>query len=155
MRLNEANGKLRAYAIEVEHMAETRERNRLAREIHDTLGHALTSIMAGIDACMATVIQLRFTKQQLPKIREAAKHGIMDVRRSVRKLRPDDLEQLSPQQAWGRWWKLCRGLRYGDRFSADGMAAESAGGRGRSHLSRCAGGNHQRQSPWARYAVND
>ena len=103
MRLNEANGKLRAYAIEVEHMAETRERNRLAREIHDTLGHALTSIMAGLDACMATIDAApEFTKQQLPKIREAAKHGITDVRRSVRKLRPDDLEQLSPQQAMGQ-----------------------------------------------------
>ncbi len=100
MQLNEANEKLRVYAVEVEHMAETRERNRLAREIHDTLGHALTGIMAGIDACLATIDAApEFTKQQLPKIREAAKHGITDVRRSVRKLRPDDLERLSPQQA--------------------------------------------------------
>lgn len=56
-----------AYAIEVAQMAETRERNRLAREIHDTLGHALT--------------------------------GITDVRRSVKKLRPDDLERLPFQEA--------------------------------------------------------
>ena len=37
MQLNEANEKLRVYAVEVEHMAETRERNRLAREIHGIL----------------------------------------------------------------------------------------------------------------------
>ena len=30
--------------------AEDRERKRIAREIHDTLGHALTGISAGLDA---------------------------------------------------------------------------------------------------------
>ncbi|MBR0287423.1 MAG: sensor histidine kinase, partial [Selenomonadaceae bacterium] len=89
-----------AYAIEVEQMAETRERNRLAREIHDTLGHALTGIVAGLDACIMTLeIAPEVTKQQLNKIRDAAKKGITDVRRSVKKLRPDDLERLPFQQA--------------------------------------------------------
>ena len=48
-QLADANEKLRSYAIESEQMAEIRERNRLAREIHDTLGHALTGIAAGLD----------------------------------------------------------------------------------------------------------
>ncbi len=57
-RLNKANNelknmniKLKDYAEKTEKMAETRERNRLAREIHDTIGHSLTGIIAGIDAC--------------------------------------------------------------------------------------------------------
>lgn len=33
-------------------MGETKERNRLAREIHDTLGHILTGISVGIDAVL-------------------------------------------------------------------------------------------------------
>ena len=37
-RLSVMNEQLKAYAAESERMAETRERNRLAREIHDTLG---------------------------------------------------------------------------------------------------------------------
>ena len=41
-KLQEANLQLERYARESEKMAETRERNRLAREIHDTLGHTLT-----------------------------------------------------------------------------------------------------------------
>ena len=45
-RLSVMNEQLKAYAAESERMAETRERNRLAREIHDTLGHALTGITA-------------------------------------------------------------------------------------------------------------
>ena len=99
-RLEEANQRLRAYAIEVEQMAETRERNRLAREIHDTLGHALTGIVAGLDACIMTLeVAPEVTKQQLNKIRDAAKKGITDVRRSMKKLRPDDLERLPFQEA--------------------------------------------------------
>ncbi len=99
-KLEEANQRLRAYAIEVAHMAETRERNRLAREIHDTLGHALTGIAAGLDACIITLeVAPELTKQQLNKIRDAARKGITDVRRSVKKLRPDDLERLPFQEA--------------------------------------------------------
>ena len=99
-KLEEANQRLRAYAIEVEQMAETRERNRLAREIHDTLGHALTGISAGLDACIMMIdVAPEVTKQQLNKIRDTARKGITDVRRSVKKLRPDDLERLPFQEA--------------------------------------------------------
>ena len=94
-RLAVANEKLRIYAIESEQMAEIRERNRLAREIHDTLGHALTGIAAGLDACLMLVdVAPDFAKQQLSKIRETAQRGLVDVRRSLKKLRPDDLEKL-------------------------------------------------------------
>lgn len=99
-QLGEANERLRAYAIEAERMAETRERNRLAREIHDTLGHALTGIAAGLDACIVLVDAApEAAKKQLAKVREAARRGIVDVRRSVEKLRPDDLEKLPMRHA--------------------------------------------------------
>lgn len=99
-QLEEANVRLRAYALEAERTAETRERNRLAREIHDTLGHTLTGIVAGLDACIVLVDAApAVVKKQLEKIRETARHGIVDVRRSVKKLRPDDLEKLPLQQA--------------------------------------------------------
>ena len=99
-RLEEANQRLRAYAIHVGHMAETRERNRLAREIHDTLGHALTGITAGLDACMVTLETApAFTRQQLTRIRDTAQKGMTDVRRSMKKLRPDAMEKLPFQEA--------------------------------------------------------
>lgn len=102
-QLGEANQRLRSYAIEAERMAETRERNRLAREIHDTLGHALTGIAAGLDACIILVDAApEAAKKQLAKIRETARRGITDVRRSVRKLRPDDLEKLPLRHAIAR-----------------------------------------------------
>ncbi|WP_245582742.1 sensor histidine kinase [Selenomonas ruminantium] len=99
-QLEEANVRLRAFALEAERTAETRERNRLAREIHDTLGHTLTGIAAGVDACIVLVDAApAVVKKQLEKIRETARHGLVDVRRSVKKLRPDDLEKMPLQQA--------------------------------------------------------
>lgn len=99
-QLEEANRKLKLYAEEAERNAETRERNRLAREIHDTLGHALTGIVAGVDACLMTIdISTEATKKQLEKIGDVARQGITDVRRSVRKLRPDALEKLELEDA--------------------------------------------------------
>lgn len=55
MRLNEeltvANIKLEEYSRTSAEMAQMQERNRLAREIHDTIGHALTGIVTGLEAC--------------------------------------------------------------------------------------------------------
>lgn len=99
-QLEEANQKLKEYAAEAEKNAEMRERNRLAREIHDTLGHALTGIVAGIDASLTMLdIAPEATKQQLTKIGEVARQGITDVRRSVSKLRPDALEKFDLERA--------------------------------------------------------
>lgn len=99
-QLVNANAQLEIYAGEIEKMAETRERNRLAREIHDTLGHALTGIIAGIDACTTTIDKSpELTKKQLSSIGEVARQGIKDVRRSVSALRPDVLERLKLSEA--------------------------------------------------------
>lgn len=99
-QLEEANERIKSYAIEVEKMAETRERNRLAREIHDTLGHVLTGIVAGLDACITMIDRSpEGTKKQLEKIGNVARQGITDVRRSVSQLRPDALEKLALEDA--------------------------------------------------------
>ena len=71
-----ANEKLEEYARESENTAETRERNRLAREIHDTLGHSLTGIITGIDACVMLVdIAPEATKEQLRASCQCGKAG--------------------------------------------------------------------------------
>lgn len=99
-KLEVMNVQLKDYAVKIESMAETRERNRLAREIHDTLGHALTGISVGIDACLTTIdISTEVTKKQLNVIADVARQAIKDVRRSVKKLRPDALENSGLEDA--------------------------------------------------------
>ncbi len=98
--LQQANIQLEEYARESVKMVETRERNRLAREIHDTLGHALTGIITGIEACTALMeVAPEAAKAQLAAIAEVARKGMTDVRRSVKALRPDALEKFNLEKA--------------------------------------------------------
>lgn len=98
--LQTANEQLKEYSKITEKMGETRERNRLAREIHDTLGHTLTGILAGLDASLTTIdVSPGETKKQLEIIAEVTRSGINEVRRSVNKLRPDALERLNLESA--------------------------------------------------------
>jgi signal transduction histidine kinase len=92
--LEEMNVQLQEYAEMEGKMGETRERNRVAREIHDTLGHTMTGLSAGIDACIAMIdYSVEGTKKQLNLLSKVARKGIEDIRRSVNALRPDALEQ--------------------------------------------------------------
>lgn len=92
--VHQVNHELENYAAVSEKIAEDKERKRLAREIHDTLGHALTGIAAGVDACIAMIdINPQATKKQLMVIRKVVRQGIVDVRNSLNKLRPGALEQ--------------------------------------------------------------
>lgn len=98
--LKNANYQLQEYSTITEKMGETRERNRLAREIHDTLGHTLTGISAGVDACIATAtISPEETKKRLEVISSVTREGIKEIRRSVNELRPDSLERLNLEYA--------------------------------------------------------
>jgi signal transduction histidine kinase len=45
-----AQTQLRAYAIRVEHLAAMQERNRIAREIHDAIGHHMVILLAQLQA---------------------------------------------------------------------------------------------------------
>lgn len=94
--LQNANEQLSEYADKAEEMAQTKERNRIAREIHDTLGHRLTGIIAGLDACLALAdVAPQEVKKQLGVLADVSREGIKEVRRSVSELRPDSLERLS------------------------------------------------------------
>lgn len=99
-QLNQANDRLRDYAFELERMTEVRERNRLAREIHDTLGHTLTGIIMGSDAGLALFDAApEEAKKRIQVVAQAARDGLNDVRRSIKALRPDALENTSLEEA--------------------------------------------------------
>ena len=99
-QLHQANARLRENAIELERMAEVRERNRLAREIHDTLGHTLTGIIMGLEAVLAVFDAApEEAKKRVGLIARTARAGLDDVRGSIKALRPDALEKRSLEDA--------------------------------------------------------
>lgn len=99
-QLNEANTQLKEYAVELEHMTAMRERNRLAREIHDTLGHTLTGIIMGADAGLALFDAApEEARKRVEVIAQSARDGLNDVRRSIKALRVDALEKHSLEEA--------------------------------------------------------
>jgi len=69
--------------------AQEAERRRLARELHDELGQALTGVLLQIDQAIRTP-----GTAELEEARETARHSLEDVRRIARDLRPDTLEEL-------------------------------------------------------------
>lgn len=100
VELQDLNEQLKEYADVREKMGETKERNRLAREIHDTLGHTLTGLSTGLEACKALMdVNTELAKKQLNVLSNVARDGLKDVRRSVKKLRPDALENHTLKEA--------------------------------------------------------
>lgn len=96
----QANRELNSYLALSEKIAEDRERKRIAREIHDTLGHALTGISAGIDAVKVLVdIDTNRAKVQLNNVSVVVRDGIRDVRGSLNKMRPGALENNTLKEA--------------------------------------------------------
>lgn len=86
--LGAANDKLRDYAAQAEDFATTRERNRIAREIHDGLGHYLTVINMQIQAARAVLDQDRpRAEATLDKAQHLTREALADIRRSVAVLR--------------------------------------------------------------------
>jgi signal transduction histidine kinase len=88
LELEEANVQLAAYATQAEELAMTQERNRLAREIHDSLGHYLTIVNVQIEA--AKVVMDSDPDRALDamnKAQELAQKGLNRVRESVAALR--------------------------------------------------------------------
>ena len=98
--LQRTNEELEKSLMDNARLAEIRERNRIAREIHDTLGHTLTGLAAGIDACIALAGDDKpALRNQLDLLSKVSRNGIKDIRMSVSSLRPDAPERLNLKSA--------------------------------------------------------
>ncbi len=97
---SKANYELKNYAALSEYIAKDRERKRIARDIHDSVGHALTGIAAGIDATLVLIdINKDEAKNQLEKIQIAVKQGIKDVRKALNRIRPGALNNYTLKES--------------------------------------------------------
>ena len=93
--LETANQQLREYALKVEELAISKERNRLAREIHDGLGHYLTTIHMQIQAARAVMPKdPERTQEAMETAQRLTEKALVDVRNSVAALRASPEESL-------------------------------------------------------------
>ena len=89
-KLANANEQLKEYSQKIEELATVQERNRIARDIHDSLGHALTSL----NIQMQTAVKL-WDKEPtqahsfLTQAQSLGKTAMQEVRKSITTLRED------------------------------------------------------------------
>jgi signal transduction histidine kinase len=99
-QLETANRRLAAYASQIEELAAAQERNRLAREIHDNLGHYLTVVSVQIESAKATFhSDPARALDSLVKAQDLVKKGLASVRASVSALRVSPVENRSLRDA--------------------------------------------------------
>lgn len=96
--LTEANKRLSDFALQAEDLATAKERNRLAKEIHDGLGHYLTTIYMQIQAARAVSESDKDRAEMImAKAQNLTQEALADVRQSVAALQAplDDRQTLS------------------------------------------------------------
>jgi signal transduction histidine kinase len=94
-QLQETNRKLNETMKSLEEMTALRERNRIAREIHDTIGHTLTTVVIEIEAGKRLVKKdPELSVEKLELAQEQVRNGLNDIRSSVKILK--DGSELLP-----------------------------------------------------------
>jgi len=93
--LDDRNRRLAHYASTVEQLAVTQERNRLARELHDTLAHSLSAVAVQIEAAQAlSDVDTAAGQKMIEQALESTRSGLTEARRSLKALRASPLEDL-------------------------------------------------------------
>jgi len=119
--LKEANDKLREYAAQVEVLATATERNRLAREFHDSLGHYLTVVIVQIEAAIALMDSDRARSLAgLRKAQALTQEGLEEVRRSVAALRGSPNESRPLIDSLATLFEECRSTGISTEFQLVG-----------------------------------
>ena len=94
-RLEKAHQRLRRHAAAMEQLAVSRERNRMARDLHDTLAHSLSALTVQLEALRTLMTNEPAAAQQaVDGIAELARHGLEESRDAIQALRSDPVETL-------------------------------------------------------------
>lgn len=93
-KLKKANRDLETYASSIEELTLLRERNRISREIHDSVGHALSTIAIQLGAIEKTIERNPRAAEELTKsLRSFTQSSLKDVRMAVREMKPKEFEE--------------------------------------------------------------
>lgn len=95
LNLLHANLQLSQHATTLQNLAVSRERNRLARELHDTLAHTLSATAVNLEAIKLTVpAEMKETHYMLDQTLKATRSGLGETRRALKDLRSQPLEDM-------------------------------------------------------------
>ncbi|AFU12530.1 Two-component protein Kinase [Bacillus thuringiensis MC28] len=85
--IRKQNAVLEQYMSQIERITLTEERNRLSSELHDTVGHAYTSIIMGMET-LRTDLATEMGVQRLDSLLEMGRKSIEDVRGYLHQMDP-------------------------------------------------------------------
>lgn len=92
-KLKSANRDLELYASSIEEITLLRERNRLSREMHDSVGHALSTIVIQLGAIERIVEKNQQAAKEVTKeLRKFTQNSLNEVRMAVREIKPKEFE---------------------------------------------------------------
>lgn len=93
--LLKANMEISKYSQTLEQLAVSRERNRIARELHDTLAHTLSALAVKMEAFKTTIdpAQPKLI-DEVDQTLTVIRNGLGETRRVLKDLRPRALEEL-------------------------------------------------------------
>ena len=92
-KLIEANKELEVYLQSIEELTLLKERNRISREIHDSVGHTLSTAMIQLSAMEAIAEKEDSSmKDMVGNLRAFISESFQDVKRAVRELKPDEYD---------------------------------------------------------------
>lgn len=95
-----ANRRLREYALKIENQATLEERNRIAREIHDSVGHYLTAQSIQLEnAAVFLEKDSIAAASYLAKARQLGREALKNIRASVAALRKNSLVERSLEES--------------------------------------------------------
>lgn len=112
MELENANRELMEKQDYEVHLATLKERNRIAGELHDSIGHVLTSSLLQTGALIATCPD-EATRQSLTILRNSLSAGMDEVRASIHDLHDDSVDLYDEVRAQVNEFRFCAAaLRY-------------------------------------------
>lgn len=93
--LKAANDQLAHHASALETLAVSRERNRLARELHDTLAHTLSGLSVQLETARAyREVDAQTSNKLMDQALDTTRSGLDETRRALKALRASPLEDL-------------------------------------------------------------
>ncbi len=91
--VQEQNRVLEQYSSQVEKLTVAEERNRMSRELHDTVGHTFTTVIMGMDAVSYLLeVNPAVAREKLDVLRQVARNGLEEVRRNIHQMAPPEEE---------------------------------------------------------------